>query len=506
MRRALTTLVAALALAVLPAAAARADDGSGTDTPLNEAQLCYIQKDFKFEDAVLTDRMYHHDLKVGFGVLDGGVVTDPSTEPVVVDGHAWLSEAIWLRQSRDEAVSDRTVGMAYANEYRHESPNFDLGTNYIYVPVSNDGSVATGPASLDVYWSVASTNLQWPTHWYRYSNEEGIIHGNRIATVAIPSIPAGGMYVAEIPWQTPDPADFGGKTPAVSFLARFVSRTDRMKFAETGNTEANAINNNNIVWRNEVIVTAEDMQPGNIEGAKTFTVSGGQTADGTTGLTFSVPQEEADASPALENSRVIVDLGQDLYDRWADGGFQGDEVEQGEGTEIVLNGPSASIGGMALAPDETFPVSIRFEYEGEELDYPQYYHYDVVQEGGVGGVTFQLQFPAAEYQDLEKIAMPGAGNSAELAGVSLDARPNPTSSSTAIGYRLPETMHASLSIYGINGQLVRVLVPGREMAAGIHTIQWDGTDAAGVPVSNGVYIYRLETPAGVVNRQLMIVR
>jgi flagellar hook assembly protein FlgD len=57
---------------------------------------------------------------------------------------------------------------------------------------------------------------------------------------------------------------------------------------------------------------------------------------------------------------------------------------------------------------------------------------------------------------------------------------------------LPESVQASLTIYSINGQLVRSLLSGRQ-PAGINSVSWDGKDNAGNQVSPGAYFYELKT-------------
>jgi hypothetical protein len=64
--------------------------------------------------------------------------------------------------------------------------------------------------------------------------------------------------------------------------------------------------------------------------------------------------------------------------------------------------------------------------------------------------------------------------------------PNPFNPVTAINFSIPAASHVKLEIYNIMGQKVATLVD-RQMEAGRHTIQWDGSSAA-----SGVYLYRLE--------------
>jgi flagellar hook assembly protein FlgD len=61
---------------------------------------------------------------------------------------------------------------------------------------------------------------------------------------------------------------------------------------------------------------------------------------------------------------------------------------------------------------------------------------------------------------------------------------------TEITFALPEAGQATLRIYALTGQRVRTLVES-EMAAGRHSVSWNGRDEAGAPVASGVYFYQL---------------
>jgi hypothetical protein len=71
--------------------------------------------------------------------------------------------------------------------------------------------------------------------------------------------------------------------------------------------------------------------------------------------------------------------------------------------------------------------------------------------------------------------------------------PNPFNPNTTIKFGIPESgdnKRVSLKIFNILGQEVSTLVNGN-MEAGYHEIKWNGSNQRGVPVSSGVYFYRL---------------
>ncbi|MDZ7401546.1 MAG: T9SS type A sorting domain-containing protein [candidate division KSB1 bacterium] len=69
--------------------------------------------------------------------------------------------------------------------------------------------------------------------------------------------------------------------------------------------------------------------------------------------------------------------------------------------------------------------------------------------------------------------------------------PNPFNPSTTIEYHLPQSADVSLTVYDLQGRLVRHLVKGAD-AAGYHSVCWDGRDEAGQVVASGIYFYQLE--------------
>jgi hypothetical protein len=68
--------------------------------------------------------------------------------------------------------------------------------------------------------------------------------------------------------------------------------------------------------------------------------------------------------------------------------------------------------------------------------------------------------------------------------------PNPFNPVTTIRYDLPADGTMSLTIYTLAGRKVRTLASGYK-TAGFYQIQWDGTDAQGIRLASGIYIYRI---------------
>ena len=82
--------------------------------------------------------------------------------------------------------------------------------------------------------------------------------------------------------------------------------------------------------------------------------------------------------------------------------------------------------------------------------------------------------------------------------------PNPFNPSTIIPYQLPSAGHVRLEVFNVLGQRLATLV-NAEQSAGMHTAQWDATDAAGRAVGAGVYIYRLSSGGMTESRRMVLV-
>jgi hypothetical protein len=79
-------------------------------------------------------------------------------------------------------------------------------------------------------------------------------------------------------------------------------------------------------------------------------------------------------------------------------------------------------------------------------------------------------------------------------------QPNPFNPATTIRYDLTEDTDVRLAIYSTTGRLITTLFEGRQ-TAGSRTAFWNGTDAAGLPVGSGVYVYSIETGGDEASRQ-----
>ena len=81
--------------------------------------------------------------------------------------------------------------------------------------------------------------------------------------------------------------------------------------------------------------------------------------------------------------------------------------------------------------------------------------------------------------------------------------PNPFNPETWISYQLAAPAEVALTIYALNGQVVRRLALGHQ-SAGTYAAYWDGRSEFGKPVASGVYFYRLTAGNFTATRKMLI--
>ena len=83
--------------------------------------------------------------------------------------------------------------------------------------------------------------------------------------------------------------------------------------------------------------------------------------------------------------------------------------------------------------------------------------------------------------------------------------PNPFNSFTIIRFYLPRLGYVKLKIYDATGREVRKLVSEKRLG-GFYTLEWDATNNNGLPVSSGIYYYRLKVDDRSKTRKMLLIR
>ncbi|MFP4458516.1 MAG: T9SS type A sorting domain-containing protein [Candidatus Zixiibacteriota bacterium] len=87
----------------------------------------------------------------------------------------------------------------------------------------------------------------------------------------------------------------------------------------------------------------------------------------------------------------------------------------------------------------------------------------------------------------------------------LENNPNPFNASTKISFAIAEDCKTELSIYDIDGKLVKKLVDN-ELAAGEYNIRWNGLDERNNTVPTGVYFYKLQAGNYSNTKRMMLIK
>jgi hypothetical protein len=83
--------------------------------------------------------------------------------------------------------------------------------------------------------------------------------------------------------------------------------------------------------------------------------------------------------------------------------------------------------------------------------------------------------------------------------------PNPFNPSTSIRYSIPKNKLHYVSVYSLNGTLVRTLFLGMN-SSGTNTIVWNGCDDAGKEMSSGVYLIRIMAGTASQYHKVMLIK
>ena len=87
----------------------------------------------------------------------------------------------------------------------------------------------------------------------------------------------------------------------------------------------------------------------------------------------------------------------------------------------------------------------------------------------------------------------------------LPCAPNPFSPATTLTFRLAHRADVRLTIFSIDGRLIRTLV-AMMREPGEYRVNWDGRDNQGAPVSAGTYLARLRAGGVVQTRSIMLLK
>lgn len=317
--------------------------------------------------------------------ITAGAAYDNGTEPNPDMGPMWISEDIWVRQDLDGGTTPENP------EYKLNSPNG------IYVNVRNLSNTASSDcAMLKVYFSKASTGLQWPTHFNDYYQNVGsnsILHGDLIGSVSIPSIAPNGMVTVEVPWYPPNPADFTNDAHHFCLVSRIITPNDPMNVEVVGNVSPNVRNNNNIAWKN---VSVYDITPGNIAPPTAVYIRGIDRKLPYTNIRFiDTGFGESLERRLFDIGNLVVDIDPELFKILKENGsLENKGIEIVDENQLYISSREAVLSKFPLEYGQTFSMKLSFKLH-EELKEGEEIVFDLIQENAetreyVGGERFLI--------------------------------------------------------------------------------------------------------------------
>ena len=83
--------------------------------------------------------------------------------------------------------------------------------------------------------------------------------------------------------------------------------------------------------------------------------------------------------------------------------------------------------------------------------------------------------------------------------------PNPFNPSTTIQYEIPKTGKVEVSIFDINGRLIKNVV-NQTQQAGSRRVVWNGQNKSGVKVASGLYVYTVKFENTILSKKMILLK
>lgn len=420
----------------------------------------------------------------------------------------------------------------------HEMPDFkdpqdNHLDNYICFRVKNQSSICTSaPATLHLYWAMASTGLQWPQSWQNYDigigsntciagNEIGTnCYANEVQPYQIPPLAAGAEHTNSLCWLPPnftdstaDPTYYPYQNPsfcanlqattnygslhprfALSLLARIASLDNPIRNEQHGSIMNNVRNSNNITLRNTVL--ADIAGP-----AQIVWIAGTGNSD----VVIREVRSLIEGGNAAELQGLLnVELlpGTDLWDKWASTGFKGEGIEiVSDGVVKITNFEIAKLLDIPFDENEGEPLAIRvtiINSSGKvpnQTNIPDKYAFTISHETrNPTGNELESSPCLVEVDDIKNHLY--ADNISTFAA--LKAQPNPFDNETMILFDLYEDSQVSLEIYTLQGQRIKTIFQSQFFEQGSHSYRLAEPDFPA-----GLYVVLLNTERGKLTEKLV---
>jgi len=517
---------------VLPLVLLNADDrckdlpGSGKTDVVQDETACFVD-------------LYMRDNHWDIGKEPNVDAIMPSFDGIYGTEDDW--EAIWESPDLWNCIGENgncSLAQWSAPEVAYSNK---IGFN-IY---NSDPSLNSDPALLHIYYAMASTGESWPADWisnFTYPPGYTCRLGNELAysPVTIPSIAPGATYTGWITWSPPnflnpelgqymdpdicelslDYPDEGDPRYEMCLLARLESEQDPI-LGEGEGLIANIMNSNNIVTRNTFLVDPWIVNPGLQNPGNSghpLTIAPGRPSVILVANNNEIVKNldvvfESNVQANLSQSLTgVLDIrwimSEEMWTKWESTGKQGEGIQIIGDKEVkitdlstakLLNIPFESKEYQPLATKVTLIVgdgSGKSEFPIETL--PDQFSFRITHRSSDSSPINKPSSCLFYVRDIQKTLQQPTAN---FAVPQLECQPNPFSDNTRIRVYLPTTEPASLMVYNLQGQCVRVLAQGTNLSAGSHYF-----DLSAEGLSDGLYLCRLITATHQSTQKLLLAR
>ena len=137
-------------------------------------------------------------------------------------------------------------------------------------------------------------------------------------------------------------------------------------------------------------------------------------------------------------------------------------------------------------------------YEDNELEYDTEYFYRISYYAGEWSDYSEVLSVTLEWLDVD-------GDQLPTVYALHQNYPNPFNPVTNLGYDLPEDAMVNIMVFDMMGRVVRTLVNGQQ-SAGYKSIQWNGRNNSGQPISAGLYIYTIQAGEFSQTRKMILLK
>jgi mono/diheme cytochrome c family protein len=182
--------------------------------------------------------------------------------------------------------------------------------------------------------------------------------------------------------------------------------------------------------------------------------------------------------------------------------FNRDQDVEGNGADqIHYRIPVMGTGPFTVTASAHYQtITPRFQADLESYDTPEVQHFAGMYAAAdkTPSLLGRLEFTAGSMSAVPEDGLPSP--------LRLNQNvPNPFNPATVISYELRTAGPVQVTIHDVSGRLVRRLFSG-QLAAGMHHVNWNGTDDRGGAVASGIYLYRVQSGAWQESRAMSLVR